>query len=102
MKLRKFQLSCPVFWGYNKYIDIEHYNSIDAILNNILDSCEDFFKSNNLLDMYEYFKTIKNSYHIHDFTLEMIHGSKDEDVFYICRHDNCTNPIDQLFINRHN
>ena len=33
MKLRKFQLSCPVFWGYNKYIDIEKYNSIEEGLN---------------------------------------------------------------------
>ena len=102
MKLRKFQLSCPVFWGYNKYIDIEKYNSIDAILKEVLDSCESFFQSNNLMDMVEYFKTIKTAYHIHDFTLEMIHNSKEEDVFYICRHDNCNNPIDQLFINRYN
>ena len=54
------------------------------------------------MDMVEYFKTIKTAYHIHDFTLEMIHNSKEEDVFYICRHDNCNNPIDQLFINRYN
>ena len=102
MKLRKFQLSCPVFWGYNKYIDIEKYNSIEAIFKEVLDSCETFFKSNNLIDMYEYFKTIKQSYHIHDLTIEMIHESKELDEFYICRHDNCTNKMDQMFINKYN
>ena len=85
MKLRKVQLSCPVFWGYNKYIDIEKYNNVDDILKQVLDSCEDFFKEHNLMDMYEYFKTIKPAYHIHDLTLEMIHNSNPDDVFYICR-----------------
>ena len=47
MKLRKFQLSCPVFWGYNKYVDIERYNNLNDIIRNVLDSCEEFFKSNN-------------------------------------------------------
>jgi len=102
MKIRKFQISCPVFWGYNKNVDVDNYNSIEDILKEVLDSCEVFFKSNNLIDMYEYFKTIKSDYHIHDFTLEMMHNSNPDDVFYICRHDNCNNPIDQLFINRHN
>jgi len=102
MKFRKFQISCPVFWGYNKNIDIESFNSIDEIIKEVLDSCEDFFKSNNLIDLFEYFKTIKDSYHIHDITLEMMHNSSIDDVFYICRHENCNNHIDRLLMNRHN
>ena len=102
MKLRKFQLSCPVFWGFNKYIDIEKYNNIDDILKDVLDSCEEFFKTHNLIDMYEYFKTIKSSYHIHDLSLEILFKSNDDDTFYICRHDNCTNPIDITFQQRYN
>jgi len=100
MKLRKFQLSCPVFWGYNQYIYIEKYNNIDDIINDVLNSCEVFFKNNNLIDMYEFFKTIKSSYHIHDCNFETILNSKDGDIFYICRHDNCDTPIDNLFQNR--
>jgi hypothetical protein len=100
MKLRKFQLSCPVFWGQNKFVDLDKYNNIDAIIKDTLDNFEQFYKEHNLIDMCEYFKKIKKFYHIHDLTLEMIHASKEEDVFYICRHDNCTNQMDKLFINR--
>ena len=100
MKLRKFQLSCPVFWGYNKYIDIEKYNNIDDIMKEVLNSCEEFFKSNNLIDMCNFFKTIKSYYHIHDGNFETLLNSRDEDIFYICRHNNCNTPIDNLFINR--
>ena len=102
MKLRKFQLSCPVFWGYNKYIDIEKYNNVDDIIKDILDSCESFFKSNNLIDMYEFFKSIKKSYHIHGINFNILHQSKEEDVFYVCRHDNCTTPMDTTFQKRYN
>ena len=101
MKLRKFQLSCPVFWGYNKYIDLEKYNNIHDIMKEVLNSCEEFFKSNNLIDMYEFFKTIKLSYHIHDGNYETLLNSKDEDIFYICRHNDCNTSIDTLFQNRH-
>ena len=100
MKLRKFQLSCPVFWGYNKYIDIEKYNNVVDIIKDILDSCESFFKSNNLIDMYEFFKSIKKSYHIHGINFNILHQSKEEEVFYVCRHDNCTNPMDITFQQR--
>jgi hypothetical protein len=100
MKLRKFQLSCPVFWGQNKFVDIDKYNNINDIIKDTLDSFEQFYKENNLIDMCEYFKKIKKLYHIHDLTLEMIHESKDTDVFYICRHDNCTNTMDKLFLNK--
>ena len=94
MKLRKFQLSCPVFWGYNKYIDIERYNNLNDIIRNVLDSCEEFFKSNNLIDLYEFFKSIKSSYHIHDVNMDTLINSQHEDVFYICRHDNCNTNMD--------
>jgi len=102
MKLRKFQLSCPVFWGYNKYIDVEKHNNSETILIDILNSCEAFFKSNNLIDMYEFFKTIKLSYHIHDINFETILNSSEEEVFYICRHNNCETTMDRTFQQRYN
>ena len=100
MKLRKFQLSCPVFWGYNKYIDVEKYNNINDILNHVLNSCEEFFKSNNLIDLYEFFKSIKHLYHIHDDNFESVINSKDTDIFYICRHDSCETAMDLTIRNK--
>ena len=96
MKLRKFQLSCPVFWGYNKYIDIERYNNLNDIIKNVLDSCEEFFRNNNLIDLYEFFKSIKSSYHIHDVTIDTLINSQENDIFYICRHDNCQTNMDRI------
>tara|TARA_Y100000591_G_C21843629_1_gene707271 strand:+ start:2548 stop:2850 length:303 start_codon:yes stop_codon:yes gene_type:complete len=96
MKLRKFQLSCPVFWGYNKYVDIERYNNLNDIIENVLNSCEEFFRTNNLIDLYEFFKSIKSSYHIHDVTLDTLINSQDDTIFYICRHDNCQTNMDRI------
>ena len=100
MTLRKIQLSCPVFWGYNKYIDIEKYNNLEDIMKNVLDSCEEFFKSNNLMDLYEFFKSIKHLYHIHDGDFKILLESGKEDVFYICRHDGCETHMDLTIRNR--
>tara|TARA_B110001469_G_scaffold126877_1_gene145764 strand:+ start:200 stop:502 length:303 start_codon:yes stop_codon:yes gene_type:complete len=100
MKLRKFQLSCPVFWGYNKYIDVEKYNNIDDIMKYILDSCEEFWKSNNLIDLYEFFKSIKHFYHIHGCNFDSVVNSKEDEVFYICRHDSCNEHMDLTIRNR--
>jgi hypothetical protein len=100
MKLRKFQLSCPVFWGYNKYIDVEKYNNINDILKHVLNSCGEFFQSNNLIDLFEFFKSIKHLYHIHDANFESVINSKDTDIFYICRHDGCETAMDLTIINK--
>ena len=94
MKLRKFQLSCPVFWGYNKYIDLEIYNNINDILNHVLTGCEEFFQLNNLLDLVEFFKSIKHLYHIHDANFETLLNTDENDIIYICRHDGCETPMD--------
>jgi hypothetical protein len=100
MKLRKFQLSCPVFWGYNKYVDVEKYNNLNDILIYILNSCEEFFRSNNLIDLVEFFKSIKHLYHIHDGNFEAVLNSDQDDIIYICRHDGCETPMDLTIRNR--
>ena len=100
MKLRKFQLSCPVFWGYNTYIDIEKYNNLNDILIHVLNSCDEFFKSNNLIDLVEFFKSIRHLYHIHDGNMQILLNSKDTDVFYICRHNECETAMDFTIRNR--
>ena len=100
MKLRKFQLSCPVFWGYNTYIDIDKYNNLNDILKNVLNSCEEFFQSNNLIDLFEFFKSIKHLYHIHDANFETVYNSHENDTIYICRHDGCDTQMDLTIRNR--
>ena len=101
MKLRKFQISCPVFWGFNRYIDVEKYNNMNDIIREFLDLCEQFFKTENLMDLYEFFKTVKDSYHIHDTTLETIINSDNDTIIYVCRHSNCNNTMDQTIMSRY-
>ena len=100
MKLRKFQISCPVFWGHNQYIDIDKYNNLDAIMNHFLDECEEFYKYNNLMDLYEFFKSVKHLYHTHDITFDMLHNSLETDTFYVCRHNNCNTAFDKVIMNK--
>ena len=104
MRLVKFQISCPVFWGHNQYIDIDKFNNLEAIMNYFLDTCEEFYKFNNLLDLHEFFKTVKKMYHIHDLTFEMLNNFTTQDMVtktvYVCRHNNCNTTLDNIIINR--
>ena len=68
MKLRKFQISCPVFWGFNRYIDVEKYNNPDCNIkfvlgldkSNVNEACKRFFYLKNLFAALIYY--IKKNY----------------------------------------
>lgn len=129
-----FQLSCPVFWGFNRQLQIkllndnmntdlelvtiDNYNidtqfNLDYYKELILNELETFLFQNNLIDLLEYFKNIRNDYHIHMDTLEhsnkcsdnlnntcqchdnnsqnknnFINLLKNNNIIYVCRHPN--------------
>ena len=85
MNRKNFQLSCPLFWGFNRYIDMDEcYNNQD-IINKLLYKLKDFLKDNNLLSLLDKLKDKEKDYHIHDYTFDKILLSKEEKI-YICRH----------------
>ena len=100
MKLRKLQISDPVWWGFNRYIDLERFNSVNALVEYFVLQLENFLKEHNLLEQFDKFKTIKNRYHIHgpfehnptnDLNYNFLLNTKDDEIIYICRHDEPTN-----------
>ena len=102
MKLRKFQISDPLWWGFNKYIDVEKYNNINDIVKYFINECGLFLESNNLLEQYDYFKSVKNKFHIHDNheneigTLEKILSSGEDTIIYVCRHNHDLTGLDRI------
>lgn len=86
VNLRKFQLSCKYLWGYNTLIDLDEIDSLDEAIQKVLSRCQHFLENNNLLELVDYLKSIKNKFHIHDMTFEDILLSNINNVVYICHH----------------
>jgi hypothetical protein len=85
---RKIIISCDLFWGFTKLIDLDEVESIDEIVNTILHELNLFLNEHNLLNLVEKLNTtIKNNkYHIHGATFEDILISNPEETIYICSH----------------
>lgn len=86
---KHFQLSCPVFWGFNRYMDIDTMKSKKEILEAFLKVHEEFLFINNYVDMLNFFKKHEREYHIHDLDYEKILQS--DQTIYICRHGGVCN-----------
>jgi hypothetical protein len=87
--LKHFQLSCPVFWGFNRMLDITGVKSIQDCVNLVLDVHEQFLFENNYIDLLNFFKSVRKDYHIHDSQFENILVTKE--TIYVCRHNSNQN-----------
>lgn len=92
MKL-KFQISDPIWWGYNINIDLDNYYNLDNIIEYVLDSLNGTLRSLNLLPQAEFLEKVKKDFHIHSYSFEDILTFKENEIVYICRHS--TNPDDK-------
>lgn len=80
---RSFSLSCPVFAGYTRWIDVGSCATIQDIIDSVLgDLAEDLSRMNFEL-LAEKLASFRAEYHIHDHTLEDIR--KTETEYYVCR-----------------
>lgn len=82
--LRLFQISCPIFWGFNRYINIDKHATLNDCVNEFLDIHEQFLFQNNYIDLLNFFKTVRIDYHVHD-TNEATFMNTTDTVF-VCRH----------------
>lgn len=95
MKTEKlFQLSCPVFWGFNRIIDISRTSTVQECIDIFLEVHREFLFEQNYIDLLNFFDAHKSEYHIHNMTFENIMNSNE--TIYVCRHnthssDNKTN-----------
>ena len=83
--LKHFQLSCPVFWGFNRFVDISSANSLEDCINLFLNVHQDFLFENNYIDLLNFFKKVKKDYHIHTDSFENIKNTNE--IIYVCRHN---------------
>ena len=61
-----FQISCPVFWGFNRIVDVSIFNTIDECIDAFLNIHEQFLFENNYIDLLNFFKKNRSQYHIHN------------------------------------
>lgn len=87
-----FQISCKYLWGYNNVININHYSSIQEIIDKILENYESFLRQYNLMDLVDILNTNKKKFHIHGVTFDSLKQIDTEFIreepVYICCHCN--------------
>lgn len=100
---KQFQISCPVFWGFNRFIDISNLNTVQECVNKFLDVHKEFLFEQNYIDLMNFFDAHRHEYHIHNLTLDHIKNTND--IIYVCRHPptnnqnhhhNCNNCVSEL------
>ena len=82
----KFQISDPIWWGYNMNIDLDDYYNLDDIIKFVLNSLNGTLRSLNLLLQAEFLERVKKEFHIHSYSFEDILTFKENEIVYICRH----------------
>jgi len=82
---KHFQISCPVFWGFNRAVDISNTHTIQDCINLFLNIHEQFLFENNYVDLLNFFKEVRKDYHIHYASFEDILNTNE--TIYVCRHN---------------
>ena len=93
----KLQISDPIWWGYNDFLELDNYHNKQDLINDFLISLEVVLDSLNLLPQKEFLQKVKKDFHIHNVSFEDILFTKENEIVYVCRHDNTEN--DEIKIN---
>lgn len=89
VNLRKVCISDDIFSDYEYLVDIDEMDTIDELINYVLQSLENILQINNFNILVENLRTKKKKkkFHIHGLTFESILlMQKPEDIIYICSH----------------
>jgi len=81
---RTFIASSETFSGFRVNIPLTDVETIDDIITSFKNALHIILKNNNFDLLLE--KLEITNFHIHEFTIEDILTSKQEDIFYICDH----------------
>lgn len=96
--IRKLQLSCDVFWGYNIDVDLTNpgFTCERDLVNYILNNLRDHLIKNNLDVLREKLDERYNNYHIHEADygnynnnrnfMNNLKGSPLGTIIYVCNH----------------
>ena len=80
MKRQTFILSCLIFGGYSVELPVEPDQSLDTLVNQVVQSLRTLFKTHNLEGLMDMLN--KQKYHIHDKTIQDILNNTGP--IYIC------------------
>ena len=85
MRLRTFQISATLFWGWQSVIDIEKYDTIEKIIELVKTDLKQFFKKANLEELAE--KVATMNLHCHMDTQSLFYNSsRENEIIYLCDH----------------
>jgi hypothetical protein len=80
--IKKIQISDELFWGFNKNINLNNFNSLKEIADYIKKELIIFLKNNNLFNLEQY--ALKLNLHNHQFnTYDELYKTND-DIIYFC------------------
>ena len=85
VNMRKCVVSCNLFWGYTKNIDIDEFDNKEDIVITVINSLIEDLEKINLNELVLKLKDLRlnNKFHIHrDFGELLI----SEEVIYVCNH----------------
>jgi len=86
MRLRTFQISATLFWGWQSIVDIDKYDTIEKIIPIVQCDLKEFFNRANLLELAE--KIDKMHLHCHMDTQSIFFNSSQNtnEIIYLCDH----------------
>lgn len=85
VNIRKCVISCNLFWGYTKHLDIDEFDNnkdiVTTVINSLLEDLEKIKLDELVLKLKDY--RINRKYHIHrDFGEILL----SDNIIYICNH----------------
>jgi hypothetical protein len=86
-KIRTFQLSSDLFWGYRVCVDVGNFDCMTSLIEYIKGDIKQFLLSKNLQMLVE--KLDQCRFHIHspyDEFNDMLNRTDDRTVIYVCDH----------------
>ena len=88
MFIRPVFISAPLFWGFQRYVDLTRHNSIEKVIQYIIDELREFLKGENLQSLLE---SLNDRIRTHCFHIEKIRNFEEllvhsNDPIYVCSH----------------
>tara|TARA_B100000401_G_scaffold290568_1_gene198910 strand:- start:324 stop:638 length:315 start_codon:yes stop_codon:yes gene_type:complete len=81
---RTFVLSCSTFNGFTTKVVVNNYDTIDEIIKVVIERLKKTLEKNNLNILLSKLESLKEIYHVHDYTYaDIILYDK---IYYICSH----------------
>lgn len=88
MFIRPVFISAPLFWGFQRYVDLTRYNTIEKVIEYILGELIEFLKRENLQSLLE---SLNDRIRTHGFHIEKVQNFESllinsNEPIYLCSH----------------